>query len=125
MSVELRDERVENIIGIILRAGVICSVAFVLTGGVGYLIRYGMDGPDFGEFHGEPAALTSTAGVVRGLISLHPRNWIQFGLLVLIATPIMRVLFSIFAFAAQRDKTYTVITLIVAGILLYSLTGAQ
>jgi uncharacterized membrane protein len=43
--------------------------------------------------------LKSIAGVTRGVFSLDFRSWIQFGLLVLIATLIVRVLFSILAFA--------------------------
>jgi uncharacterized membrane protein len=45
-------------------------------------------------------------------------------LLLLVATPVARVAFSAFAFAAERDYLYVVITLIVLGILLYSLFGA-
>src|ERR1700681_3569307 len=106
MPVDLKDERVESIIGSILRAGVIGSSAFVLTGGIAYLVRFGFVRPAFGVFHGEPAELTSIAGIFRGLLLLDSRHWIQFGLLLLIAPPIARVLFSILAFATQRDKTY-------------------
>ena len=41
--------------------------------------------------------------------------------MLLIATPIARVLFSVVAFALQRDRTYVVVTLIVLAVLLYSL----
>jgi uncharacterized membrane protein len=47
----------------------------------------------------------------------------QLGLLVLIATPITRVAFSVFAFFYERDWKYVVFTLIVLGLLLYSLLG--
>jgi len=42
------------------------------------------------------------------------------GLLLLIATPIARVAFSIVGFALERDRMYVVFTLIVLAILLYS-----
>jgi uncharacterized membrane protein len=45
------------------------------------------------------------------------------GLLLLIATPVARVAFSVLAFALQRDRTYIFVTLIVLGMLIYSLTG--
>jgi uncharacterized membrane protein len=48
---------------------------------------------------------------------------IQLGLLFLIATPVARVAFSVYAFMRERDKTYVIITLIVLAILLYSLFG--
>ena len=46
---------------------------------------------------------------------------IQLGLLVLIATPIARVILSVFVFLYERDWPYVFITLVVLGILLYSL----
>ena len=125
MRFDLSDERMERIIGNILRTGVIASTAFVLAGRIAYLVRSGTDMPAFSQFHGESPELTSIRGVVRGVWSLDFRQWIQFGLLLLIATPIVRVLFSIFAFTAQRDKTYAAITLIVAGVLLIGLISAQ
>lgn len=56
-------------------------------------------------------------------MAFHGRGLIQLGLLLLIATPIARVTFSVFAFFYQRDGKYVVFTLIVLGLLLYSLLG--
>ena len=123
MPVQLSDRRIDDIIAGMLRAGVILSSAFVLGGGIWYLSQFGAGTPDYGTFHGEPATLRSVSGIVRGAVALDARSWIQLGLLLLIATPVARVFFSIFAFAAQRDRTYVAITLIVAGVLLYSLFG--
>ena len=47
----------------------------------------------------------------------------QLGLLLLIATPVARVAFSLFAFAIQRDRLYVVVTLAVLGVLAFSMTG--
>jgi uncharacterized membrane protein len=41
--------------------------------------------------------------------------------LLLVATPVARVAFSIVGFALERDRLYVVITTIVLAILLYSL----
>jgi uncharacterized membrane protein len=49
----------------------------------------------------------------------------QLGLLLLIATPVARVAFSVFAFALQRDRLYVVVTLAVLGVLAFSMTGGQ
>jgi uncharacterized membrane protein len=115
------DQSIENIIGGMLRVGVVISSACVLGGGIWYLFRYGAQRPAYGAFLGEPAELRGIAGIIHGAVALDPRFWIQLGLLLLIATPVARVIFSIGAFAAQRDRMYVVITLIVAAILLYSL----
>jgi len=47
------------------------------------------------------------------------RAIIQFGLLLLIATPIARVAFSLVGFALERDRSYVVITSIVLAVLIY------
>jgi uncharacterized membrane protein len=117
------DERIEIIIGGMLRAGVILSSAMVAGGGIWYLLQDGSEKPAYGAFHGEPAALRSINGIVRGAVALDAKAWIQLGLLVLIATPVARVVFSIGAFAAQHDRTYVAITIVVAMILFYSLFG--
>ncbi|MBZ5537279.1 MAG: DUF1634 domain-containing protein [Acidobacteriia bacterium] len=115
------DERVERIIGSLLRDGVLLAAGVVLVGGIVYLVRYGGGQPNYHVFRGEPADLHSVSGILRGILTLHSHSIIQFGLLLLIATPIARVVFSVFAFALQRDRTYVIITLIVLTVLLYSL----
>jgi uncharacterized membrane protein len=48
---------------------------------------------------------------------------IQFGLLLLVATPVARVAFAVFAFARERDRVYLTVSLIVLAVLVYSLVG--
>ena len=117
------DQRIEVIIGTLLRTGVILAAVVVLSGGALYLVRHGHDVANYTAFHGEPANLKSLKPIVRGAIDLRAHAIIQMGLLLLIATPVARVLFSAFAFAIERDYMYVVITLIVLAILLYSLFG--
>jgi uncharacterized membrane protein len=117
------DERIEIIIGNLLRAGVVLAAGVVLGGGILYVDKYGGQKPQYGVFHGEPTDLRNVSEVFHQAISLHSRGLIQLGLLILIATPVARVAFSVLAFAAERDWLYVVVTLIVLAILLYSLTG--
>jgi uncharacterized membrane protein len=117
------DERLDRAIGVVLRVGVIAAASVVLGGGVWYLARSGTMVPNYRAFHGEPQSLSSVAGVWKGVAGMQPRTVIQLGLLLLIATPIARVGLSVFAFAAQRDRTYVAITLIVLAVLICSLTG--
>ncbi len=117
------DERVEEIVGNLLRVGVIAAAIVVLAGGILYLIRYGWNPPDYSMFRGEPVEFRSVGGILNAALAFRSRGLIQLGLLLLIATPVARVAFSVFAFALQRDRIYIVITLIVLGVLLYSLTG--
>jgi len=113
----------DRIIGLILRAGVLTAALVVLAGGLFYLKQYGFQVPAYGIFYGEPSDLRNIPGIIRDTLEFQPRGIIQLGLLLLIATPVVRVAFSVIGFARQRDKVYVLVTLIVLGLLLYSLTG--
>jgi uncharacterized membrane protein len=118
------DQRIENVLGNLLRAGVLLSALVVSIGGVIYLLRHGRSPVDFRVFRGEPANLRDVRGIIDDTVALHGRGIIQLGLLVLLATPVARVAFSIFGFAQERDHMYVVFTVIVFLILLYSLFGS-
>jgi len=107
------DHRMEILIGKLLRAGVLLSAVVVLLGGTVYLLRHGHTRVDYRVFHGEPADLRSVSGIVRDTLALRGEGIIQLGLLLLIATPVARVAFSIFGFAEEHDRMYVVITIIV------------
>jgi uncharacterized membrane protein len=113
------------LIGNLLRAGVVLASAFVVLGGVIYLARHGLSAPQYHIFRGEPTSLRTLSGIMKDAFTLRGRGIIQLGLLLLIATPVARVAFSVAAFAIQRDRLYVVVTLVVLAILLYSLTGGQ
>jgi uncharacterized membrane protein len=119
------EQREEQIIGIMLRVGVILSAVVVMAGAALYLWRHGQEHPDFGVFHGVPDDLKHPGSIVQVALGGHGRGLIQLGLLLLIATPIARVAFSVFAFERQRDWTYVGITFLVLAVLVYSLIGGS
>lgn len=75
-------------------------------------------------FRGEPGDLRLVRGIVSDALELRGRGLIQLGLLLLIATPIARVVFSVATFIRQRDWLYVGITIIVLALLTYSLAGS-
>ena len=119
------DEQVEQLVGSLLRYGVLTAALVALIGGVFYLARFGSAPVRYHEFKGQPPMLTSVGGVVGGVLALDPKAIIQLGLLLLIATPIARVAFTLVAFIRQRDRTYILITAVVLAVLLYSLSGIE
>ncbi len=123
--VSATNRRTELIIGNLLRAGVVLSASLVLLGGTLYLARRGAEVHDYKIFQGEPADLRTLSGILKGALSLNARGIMQLGLLLLIATPVARVAFSVFAFALERDVMYVAITLIVLGVLIFSLSGGR
>ena len=123
MRPALTDRRMDEIIGELLRYGVLASACVVCAGGTWYLIQYGASAPNYHVFRSEPQYLRHVSGILTGIRGFHCRRMIQLGLLLLVATPVARVAFSVAAFAVQRDRTYVLITLIVLAVLLLSLTG--
>src|SRR5262249_23170505 len=117
------DERLEHFLGHLLRLGVLLSAAVVLLGGVAYLKEFGKEEPQEKVFHREPPELRQPWSIVQGAAQFQSRALIQLGLLLLIATPVARVLFSAIGFFLQRDRLYVVFTLLVLTILIYSLVG--
>ncbi len=118
------DRRVEQLVGNLLRAGVVLASAVVLAGGLIELARHGSTPPAYRVFHGEPADLRGVGGILRDASSLEGRGLIQLGLLLLVATPVARVALLALAFARQGDRLYVGVTLVVLAVLLYSLFAA-
>ncbi|MFN7993918.1 MAG: DUF1634 domain-containing protein [Bryobacteraceae bacterium] len=119
----LTDREVDDIIGLLLRFGVILSASVVGIGGIWYLIQYGTAVPDYHVFRGEPKDLRSIRAIVESVRASNCYSLIQLGLILLIATPVARVAFSVVAFFLERDRAYVIITLIVLSVLMFSLFG--
>jgi uncharacterized membrane protein len=117
------DERAERIIGTLLQSGVIISGLVVLAGGILYMLRYAHAPIQYADFVAERESLRSLPEVGKDALHGDPRAIIECGLLLLIATPVTRVLFSIVAFWLEKDRLYVVLTVIVFLILMYSLFG--
>ena len=117
------DEALEVVLGRLLRIGVIASAAVVAAGGIALLVAYARWIPDYRAFQNAGSPLRSVAGTLREAFALHPGGIVQTGILLLIATPVLRVVFSLFGFARQRDWLYVMLTLIVLAVLAVGLVG--
>jgi uncharacterized membrane protein len=119
----LTDKEMETEIGLMLRIGVSISALVVFVGGALYLIR-GTALPDYAHFR--PDRLTTVASVFHGIAQFDALSVIQVGILLLIATPVVRVVFCVVGFARQRDRLYVAVSALVLAILAYSLmSGAR
>jgi uncharacterized membrane protein len=114
------DERIEGWVASLLRGGVYLAAAVTTLGGIALLVRNGRSLADYRVFRGEPADLVSLHGVLSGLGRFESHAVVQFGLILLIATPVARVLVSLVAFVLQRDRLYVMITALVLAVLLFS-----
>ena len=118
-----RDQQLEQFVGNILRIGVIVSAVIALVGAILYLMASGDARADYYIFHGEPTSLRRVSAIATEAAALHPRGLMQLGIVLLLATPLMRVVLSAISFAIQRDALYVVVTLMVFSVLLFSLLG--
>jgi uncharacterized membrane protein len=124
-AMEHRDAAIELLLGGLLRAGVLLAAGVVLLGAIIYLALHGSERPDYHAFSLQPAQLRGIGGVMREALSFNGAGIIQLGVLLLIATPILRVASSAYAFARQRDGKYVTITLLVLGIVSYGLLSSR
>ena len=123
----LRDPETMNlVIGRVLRYGVIISAAVIIVGTVGLAASQGSaDTSSYLNYN--PSTVphdgidVSLSGLASGLLSFAPFSWIELGVILLIATPVSRVLISVFLFGAERDRMYVLITAVVLALLLFSM----
>ena len=114
-----KDTDMQAVIGWVLRIGVIVSISVVFVGGVIYISRHGGAIPDYSKFNGVPN-FVQLHGLINGIISLKGRSIIQAGIIFLIATPILRIVFSTIGFVLEKDYLYIGISLLVLLIILIS-----
>ena len=118
------DRRLELFIGNLLRAGVLLAATIVLAGAVLFLAQHHSDKVGFRTFETEGANLRTLPGIARSAAHLDSEGLIQFGLLLLIATPVARVALAAIGFYLERDHLYVAVSLIVLAILAFSLMNA-
>ncbi len=118
------DRRLEIIIGNLLRVGVLVAAALVFAGGVAYLAAHHGDHISFHSFAREGSSLRSVPGIITSAAHLKSEGIMQLGLLLLIATPVARVVMAVFGFGLERDWLYVVVSLIVLAVLVGSLSRA-
>jgi len=117
------DKDIQVILGTLLRVGVIASMIVVFIGGVIYLSGYSHEIIDYRVFNPSKTVYSSILAIFQGLSVLDGKAIIQFGTLLLIFTPVTRVVFSVFGFLIERDYLYVLIGLFVLGVILISLSN--
>lgn len=112
-----KDKDMQAVIGWVLRLGVIISMAVVFIGGVIYLYRHGHTIANYKTFSGVPEFLQTPRGILNGIVTFRGRAIIQAGIVLLIATPVIRIICSAIGFIMEKDYLYTGITIFVLMII--------
>lgn len=113
------DRRMETVMGRLLQVGVVLALFVMLLGGILYIRAHWDSVPDYHVFVSEPMALRHFGGIVHGVAAGDAAAIIQLAVLLLIATPVARVVFALVAFGIERDKLYVGVSAMVLAVLLY------
>jgi uncharacterized membrane protein len=122
---KFKDTDIQSLIGKVLRAGMGISISIVFIGGVFYIYRHGHAITDYKKFKGVPDFVQHASGLFNGAVQLKGQAIIQLGIILLIATPILRVIASAIGFVLERDYMYVGISLLVLFIIFISLINGH
>jgi uncharacterized membrane protein len=131
VGARMSDRATELVVSWLLRVGVWTSIT-VITIGIAMLLvsdpaamfhghSGGLNSILNDQLSGQPRSLTTYGGVASSLAHGQAFGVIMLGLLILLATPVLRVAVSIVAFLLERDRLYAVVTSIVLALLLTSI----
>lgn len=113
------DRLMEVIMGRLLQVGVLLASLVMLIGGILYTRAHAGEVPNYRAFSSEPQRLRHFDGVLQGIKAGDPAAIIQLAVLLLIATPVARVVFALIGFSIERDKLYMTVSAFVLAVLLY------
>ena len=119
------DDEMDAIMGRLLQVGVLLASSVVLVGGVLFLRLHHATAPNYTHFTSDAASLLRPAAMFHAIAAGNPAAIIQLGILLLIATPVARVIFAAIAFAIERDRLYVIISLIILCVLTYGFFQRQ
>jgi len=113
------EKDLQSFIGNLLRIGVIIAMTIVIVGLLLHLFYNGKNTADFSTF--DDHNVFNFPSFAKQLLSGDSKAIMELGIMVLIATPIARVLFTMLGFWLEKDRLYTLIAFIVLCIIAYSL----
>jgi uncharacterized membrane protein len=96
-------DAVERMVNVVLTAGIVVTIVLLAAGLV----------LSVAEGQGLPTQMVPLADLPSLLVAFDPAAYLSLGLIVLIATPFVRVAGSVVAFARERDRRYVLITAVV------------
>lgn len=120
-SVKFGDVEMEAIMGRLLQIGVLTAATVVMAGGAIYLWEHAGEQANYRNFTAIPIDLKHADVMVRAIGHGDAVSILELGILLLVATPVCRVIFAVVAFALERDRLYLMISLAVLAVLLFGL----
>ena len=122
---KFKDTDMQLLLGRVLLAGTFISISIVVFGGVIFLYRHGESLPGYEKFNGIPHFLQHLPSLFKAAAAFKGQAIIQLGIILLIATPVMRVMFSAIGFILEKDLMYFGISLLVLLIIFASMLSGH
>lgn len=120
-QIPIKDRDIQQVVGNILRYGIWIALLVAAVGGIIYLSRHGDETSHYGTFVEQDVDLFSLiASTLNNVLALRGQSIIMLGIILLFLTPVLRIIFSLIAFFFEQDYLYVIITLIVIGIICFS-----
>jgi uncharacterized membrane protein len=112
--------KIEEILGIVLLAGIVAALSFVLLGSAWYLLQHGTEPLQYdllpvGTYDLKPSRILSN------FLTLQPLGLIEMGLLLLVLTQFLRVACLTIFYYVTRDTPFIIICSFILLVLIYSL----
>ena len=120
----MNDAQLQNSLARVMLTGVLVAAVVMATGLVWFVATHEGMPPGDHVFSGEPKYFENPVEMLQRALDLksigHRRSLIMIGVVLLLINPLIRVAFAVVGFAAQRDKLYSIISLLVLGVLVVS-----
>lgn len=118
---QIRDKDIQYVIGNLLRYGVWIALGVAALGGLIYLFRHNHEIVHYGSFVEQDINIfVLIREMLQDVSKGKGESIILLGIILLFLTPILRIIFSLIAFLFEKDYLYVGITLIVIGIICFS-----
>lgn len=111
-------KKMEVVMSLILTIGMIISMSLVLLGGLFYLLQHGHESMHYDLMNVDYS--TSLKLIWQSALSFSPFGMIELGVMVLVATQMIRVGLLAGFYAVIRDYKFLLISLFVFCVLVYS-----
>jgi uncharacterized membrane protein len=120
----MKDEQIQNSLARVMLGGVLFAASIMGAGLVWFLATHEGMSPGDHVFSGEPKYFENPISMIQRALEPrevgHRRSLIMIGVVLLLINPLVRVAFAAFGFAAQKDRLYTLISLVVLAVLTMS-----
>lgn len=116
----LSNKKIEEVVGAILLSGMLVSLLFVLLGGSWYLLQHGHEPLSY-EFLPIGTYKLNPALILQTFFTFSPLGLIEFGLLCLVLTQLIRVAYLVVFYLIILDLSFVFISAFILLVLVYSL----